>query len=98
MKPEETNPYWRPGLPPDVEPGEAEILEAYRHWLYSECQNPDRKGCPELSRIWDVAMTKEKIQDLGVLEHISQCLPCYQEWSELLAELRRGGWFDGSVA
>lgn len=49
-----------PGLPPDVEPGEAEILQAYANWLYTECQNPDREGCPELSRIWDLALTKRE--------------------------------------
>jgi hypothetical protein len=41
-----------------------------------------------------MAMTKGKIQDLSVLEHSSECFPCHQEYSEVVAELRRGGWFE----
>jgi len=34
------------GLPPDAEPLEAEIIDAFDRWIHENHPNPQRIGCP----------------------------------------------------
>ena len=33
-------------FPPDMAPGELELLVAFDIWIHAEHANPERKGCP----------------------------------------------------
>ena len=91
MKPEETNPWWRPGLPPDVEPGEAEILEAFDDWIHETHPNPERIGCPGRAALFALQTCTGKFEDEYTLTHIGECAACLDELTEIRKDLERAG-------
>lgn len=83
MKPD----YSRDGLPSDLDPGEAELLEAFDRWIHKEHPNPERKGCPGRDKLLALAKARTKFEDQYTLDHIGVCAACLDELREIKQEL-----------
>jgi hypothetical protein len=77
----------RTDLPSDLEPGEAELLEAYVRWVRAEHPNPERKGCPGKSVLTALVLTKKKFEDEYTLMHIGRCAACLDELKQIKREV-----------
>ena len=78
---------FRAGLPKDLDPGEAELLEAFDRWIHEQHPNPERIGCPERETLVALVLAKTKFEDEYTLEHIGQCGACLDELLEIKREL-----------
>jgi hypothetical protein len=64
-----------------------EFLESARNYLSEAFPNPDRAGCPPDSALRSLAFNPRE-SDATITEHIGTCSPCFNRYSELLAELK----------
>ena len=78
-------------LPDDLDPGEAELLEAYDRWVHEKCQNPERIGCPDRATLLAFVLAKTKFEDEYMLDHIGLCAACLDELLEIKKELAKEG-------
>jgi hypothetical protein len=78
-------------LPPDLDPGEAELLKGYDRWIHGKRPNPERFGCPERETLVAFATWKGKWEDDYALYHFSQCAACLDELLEIKKERKRCG-------
>jgi hypothetical protein len=83
----------RSDLPNDVEPGEADFLDAFDRWIHHAHPNPERKGCPGKPALMALALTKEKFEDEYILTHIGLCAACLDDLKEIRRELAAGRFF-----
>lgn len=74
-------------LPKDLDPGEAEILEAYSRWVHERYPNPKRFGCPERETLVALVLAKAKFEDEYTLDHIGLCAACLDEILQIKKEL-----------
>ncbi len=76
-----------PDFPPDLDPGEAELLLAFDIWIHEKHPNPEREGCPGRDRLEAVVRAKTKVEDQYTLDHIGLCAACLDEMKEIKREL-----------
>lgn len=74
-------------FPPDMDPGEAELLVAFDLWIHDKHPNPERKGCPGRERLVAVVQAKQKVEDQYTLEHVGECAACLDEMRGIKREL-----------
>ena len=79
----------RRGLPPDVEPGEAELIEAFDRWIHKKHPNPQRIGCPGRLALAELVVTDTEFEDKYTLKHIGECAACTDDLTELRLEYER---------
>lgn len=70
---------FRAGLPKDLDPGEAELLEAFDRWIHEQHPNPERIGCPGRETLVALVLAKSKFEDEYSLDHIGHCGACLDE-------------------
>lgn len=78
-------------FPSDVEPGEAEIPQAFDEWIHETHPNPERIDCPGRQALLALETCKGKFEDEYTLKHIGECAACLDELGEIGRELRRAG-------
>jgi hypothetical protein len=78
-------------LPGDVDPGEAEFLDAFDRWVHNAHPNPERKGCPGKSVLMTLALAKGKFEDEHTLTHIGHCAACFDELKEIRRKANEAG-------
>jgi len=76
-----------PDFPPDMDPGEAELLIAFDLWIHDKHPNLERKGCPGKDRLVAVVQARVKVEDQYTLDHLSKCAACLDEMKEIKREL-----------
>jgi hypothetical protein len=76
-------------LPPDMDPGEEELLLAAAAYVQEHFPNPDRVGCPGTETLRRVAADPKNSAALEIIKHTSQCAPCLSELRELIHQARR---------
>jgi hypothetical protein len=81
---------FRAGLPKDLDPGEAELLEEFDRWIHESRRNEERFGCPERETLLALVLAKSKFQDEYTLDHIGECAACLDELLEIKKELENG--------
>lgn len=64
-----------------------ELLDFARSYLSEAFPNPDRQGCPPDDALRSLAFNPSESEPT-VTEHLAVCSPCFQRYSELLAELK----------
>src|SRR5438552_5081551 len=64
-----------------------EFLQSARAYLSEAFPNPDRAGCPPDSALRSLAFNPRQ-SDGTITEHIGTCSPCFERYSELLAEFK----------
>jgi hypothetical protein len=74
----------RKHLPPDLDPGEAELLEGWGKHLEHRFPNPDRIGCPGARVLKGIARDSKNFHNRKILDHIARCAPCSNELLQLL--------------
>jgi hypothetical protein len=77
------------GLPPDAEPLEAEIIDAFYRWIHENHPNPERIGCPGKLALAELVVADSKFDDEYTLNHIGECAPCLDELTELRLEFEQ---------
>lgn len=77
------------GLPPDVAPGEAELIEGFYLWLKATHPNPRRIGCPGKLALAELVVAESKFDDAYTLKHIGECAACVDDLTELRREFER---------
>lgn len=78
----------RRSLPADVEPGEAELIEAFDQWIHETHPNPERKGCPGRLALTELVVADTKFEDEYTLKHIGECAACLDDLTEIRRELK----------
>jgi hypothetical protein len=73
-------------FPPDLEPGELQLLVAFDIWIHREHANPERKGCPGRDRLEAVVRARTKVEDEYTLKHVSLCAACLDEMRDMNRE------------
>jgi hypothetical protein len=73
-------------FPPDLDPGEAELLMAFDIWIHENHPNPKRIGCPGRERLEAVVRARTKVEDQYTLDHMGECAACLDE----MREIKRG--------
>lgn len=76
-------------LPPDVEPLEAEIIDAFDEWVHENHPNPERIGCPGRLALAELVVADTKFDDESTLKHIGECAACLDDLTELRLEFER---------
>jgi len=76
-------------FPPDMDPGELELLVAFDIWIHAEHANPERKGCPGRERLEAVVRAKTKVEDEYTLKHIGLCAACLDEMRQIRREIAK---------
>ena len=76
-------------FPPDMAPGELELLVAFDVWIHAEHANPERKGCPGRERLEAVVRARTRVEDEYTLKHMSLCAACLDEMRTIRRELTR---------
>jgi len=76
-------------LPPDVEPGEAELIDAFYEWIHETHPNPQRIGCPGRLALAELVVADSKFDDEYTLKHIGECAACLDELTELRLEFEQ---------
>src|SRR5260370_35662262 len=79
-----------------------ELIDVARCSLSEAFPNPDRQGCPPDASLRSLAFNPNESEPT-VTEHLAVCSPCFQRYSELLAELKsqseaRRGFFWGRLS
>src|SRR6266478_3614437 len=79
-----------------------ELFDFARSYLSEAFPNPDRQGCPPDAALRSLAFNPNESEPT-VTEHLAVCSPCFQRYSELLAELKsqseaRRGFFWGRLS
>lgn len=79
-----------------------ELLDFARSYLSEAFPNPDRQGCPPDAALRTLAFNPNESEPT-VTEHLAVCSPCFQRYSEFLAELKsqseaRRGFFWGRLS
>ena len=64
------------------------ILRAYRSGILTQFPNPQRQNCPGRDTLRMIATKRISMRD-PVLDHVSQCSPCFAELTETRRLLRR---------
>jgi hypothetical protein len=82
---------YRPNIdfPPDLDPGEAELLIAFDIWIHEKHPNRERIGCPGRERLEAVVRAKTKVEDQYTLDHIGQCAACLDEMLEISRAIKK---------
>lgn len=62
---------------------EKELLEAFERIIHEDFPNPQRIGCPGDDTLLKLAEGTSQVQQTGLLAHIRQCAPCFDELKEL---------------
>ena len=76
-------------LPPDVEPLEKEIIDAFDEWIHETHPNPRRIGCPGRLALAELVVADTEFDDKYTLHHIGECAACLDDLSELREEFER---------
>ncbi len=76
-------------FPPDMTPGELELLVAFDIWIHEKYPNPERKGCPGRDRLEAVVRAKTRVEDEYTLKHMSLCAACLDEMRAIRRELAK---------
>jgi len=76
-------------FPPDMDPGELELLVAFDIWIHETHANLERKGCPGRDRLEAVVRAKTKVEDEYTLQHMGLCAACLDEMREIGRELAK---------
>jgi hypothetical protein len=76
-------------LPTDIEPGEAELIEALDRLIHATHPNPRRIGCPGKLALAELVVTDSRFDDDYTLKHIGECAACLDDLTELHFELKR---------
>jgi hypothetical protein len=76
-------------LPPDAEPLEAEIIDAFDRWVRKNHPNPQRIGCPGRLALAELVVADTKFDDEYTLRHIGECAACLDDLTELRQEFER---------
>jgi hypothetical protein len=71
----------------ELERQSKDFLAFARFYLSNAFPNPDRQGCPPDDALRSLAVNP-KASEVGVSEHISNCSPCFNRYSELLTEVK----------
>jgi hypothetical protein len=71
-----------------LEPKEETIVDTAIHLFRTAFPNPERQGCPSVGAIRANARRGVKPKDVGVLEHLTCCSPCFVQFEQALAEAR----------
>ena len=74
-------------FPPDMAPGELELLVAFDIWIHANHANPERKGCPGRERLEAVVRARTRVEDEYTLKHMSLCAACLDEVRAMNREL-----------
>jgi hypothetical protein len=67
---------------------EERLLTFARRYLSEAFPNPERAGCPDERALRSMAVLPRQA-DPAVGEHLALCSPCFKQYMNLLAELRR---------
>jgi hypothetical protein len=62
---------------------EKELLEAFERIIHEDFPNPQRIGCPGGEALLRLVEESGPVQQKGLLAHIRQCAPCFDELKEL---------------
>ena len=62
---------------------EKELLEVFQRIIHEDFPNPQRIGCPGYEALLKLAEESGLVQQTGLLAHIRQCAPCFDELKEL---------------
>jgi hypothetical protein len=76
-------------LPSDIEPGEAELIEAFDRFIHANHANPKRIGCPGKLALAELVVADTKFEDESTLKHIGECAACVDDLTELHFEWKR---------
>jgi len=63
------------------------LISFARSYFAKSFPNPDRVGCPPPGALGRLAQDPTNA-DLSITEHLGRCSPCFQEYRELLAEIK----------
>jgi hypothetical protein len=66
-----------------------DLLHFARSYLSDAFPNPDRQGCPPDAALRSLAVDPSG-SEAKLTEHLANCSPCFNRYSELLAELKLG--------
>jgi hypothetical protein len=67
---------------------EEELVTFAKSYLSAAFPNPQRIGCPPISELACMAELRSDT-DPSISEHLSRCSPCFKEYMEILAYVRR---------
>src|SRR6266852_8508931 len=70
-----------------LETKKREVVDFARSYLSEAFPNPDRQGCPPDAALRSLAFNPNESEPT-VTEHLAVCSPCFQRYSELLAQLK----------
>lgn len=76
-------------FPPDMDPGELELLVAFDIWIHENHANPERKGCPGRERLEAVVRARTRVMDEYTLKHMGLCAACLDEMRQIRRELAK---------
>lgn len=76
-------------FPPDMDPGELELLVAFDIWIHEKHPNRERKGCPGRERLEAVVQARTRVEDQYTLKHMGLCAACLDEMREIRRELAK---------
>ena len=68
---------------------EAEFFGFAKSYLSEAFPNPQRVGCPPDSDLQRMAEQPVEARDAAASEHLTCCSPCFNRYTEILANLRR---------
>lgn len=83
------DPSMQRGLPPDVEPGEDLLIEAFDRWIHATHPNRERTGCPGTMALAELVVADTKFDDEYTLQHIGECAACLDDLTQLRLEFKR---------
>src|SRR5262245_90149 len=63
---------------------ERKLLEMFRATFEERHPNPDRIGCPDFRKLEDLASRKRLADAEAVVTHLTQCSPCFRQYSQLV--------------
>ena len=78
-------------FPPDMDPGELQLLVAFDIWIHENHPNLERKGCTGRERLEAVVRAKTKVEDEYTLQHMVLCAACLDEMRAIGRELAKAG-------
>ncbi len=76
-------------FPPDMEPGEFELLVAFDIWIHKNHANSRRVGCPGREKLEAIVRAKTKVEDMDTLRHVGLCAACLDEMRAMKQEFSK---------